>query len=72
MCPPDSTPWRQWAKANHIGINFAWRSIASGKLKVRRVGKRMLVLNEDGLKFLRKLPSGPPAKPENFKRKIVK
>jgi hypothetical protein len=72
MSPPDATPWREWAKANHIGVNFAWRSIASRQLKVRRVGKRMLVLNQDGLKFLRSLPSGPPDKREYFKRKVTK
>jgi hypothetical protein len=40
MSPPIATPWRQWAKDNHIGQNFAWRAIAKGKLKVRRVGKQ--------------------------------
>jgi hypothetical protein len=49
MTPPIATPWTQWAKANHIGVNFAWRAIAKGSLRVRRVGKRMLVLEKDGL-----------------------
>ena len=40
----DARPWRQWAKDNDIGVNFTWRAISEGKLKVRRVGKRMLVL----------------------------
>jgi hypothetical protein len=64
--------WREWAKANRVGVNFTWKAIAESRLKVRRVGKRMLVLDEDGLDFLRRLPSGPPGKPENFKRKGVK
>ena len=72
MTPPIATPWRQWAKANHIGVNFAWRAIARGSLKVRRVGKRMLVLEKDGLAFLESLPSGPPAIPENFRMKVMK
>ena len=72
MTPPIATPWRQWAKANHIGVNFAWRAIARGSLKVRRVGKRMLVLEKDGLAFLESLPSGPPATPANFKLKAAK
>jgi hypothetical protein len=72
MTPPIATPWRQWAKANHIGVNFAWRAIAKGSLRVRRVGKRMLVLEKDGLAFLESLPSGPPTVPENFKLRIAK
>ena len=64
---PIATPWRQWAKNNSLGVNFAWRAISAGRLKVRRVGKRMLVLDEDGLAFLRALPEGPAAMPENLK-----
>jgi hypothetical protein len=72
MTPPIATPWKEWAKTNHIGVNFTWRAIAKGSLRVRRVGKRMLVLDKDGLAFLESLPSGPPALPENFRMKVVK
>jgi hypothetical protein len=72
MSAPVATPWRLWAKDNHIGVNFAWRAIAKGNLKVRRVGKRMLVLEKDGLAFLESLPSGPPTTPANFKLKVAK
>ena len=65
---PIATPWRQWAKNNSLGVNFAWRAISAGRLKVRRVGKRMLVLDEDGLAFLRALPEGPAAMSANLKR----
>ena len=44
----DARGWRKWAKDNDIGVNFVWRAISKGKLKVRRVGKRMLVIPEDG------------------------
>jgi hypothetical protein len=60
--------WRDWAKDNQIGVNHVWRAIAAGKLKVRRVGKRMIVLPEDGDAFLRSLPEGPGAKPRNFQK----
>jgi hypothetical protein len=65
-------PWRLWCKDNHVGQNYGWRAIAEGKLKVRRIGKRMLVLDKDGLAFLESLPSGPPAMPESFRMKVVK
>ena len=65
-------PWRLWCKDNHVGQNYGWRAIAEGKLKVRRIGKRMLVLDKDGLAFLESLPSGQPAMPENFRMKVVK
>jgi hypothetical protein len=39
-----ANPWRLWCKDNHVGQNYGWRAIAEGKLKVRRIGKRMLVL----------------------------
>ena len=44
------------------------RAISGGRLKVRRVGKRMIVLHEDGIKFLQTLPEGPAAMPANLKR----
>ena len=65
---PDARPWRQWAKENGVGVNTAWRAIADKKLKVRRIGKRMLVLTDEGLAFLKSLPEGPPPKPANFVR----
>ena len=64
----DARPWRQWAKDNHVGQNFVWRAIAQGKLKVRRVGKRMLVLAEDGHAFLLSLPEGRGPTPTEFQR----
>jgi hypothetical protein len=67
-----ATPWRVWARANSLGVNFTWKAISEGNLKVRRVGKRMLVLEKDGLAFLESLPSGPPATRANFKLKIAK
>jgi hypothetical protein len=68
----DARPWRKWAQGNHVGVNSTWRAIADGRLKVRRIGKRMLVLDKDGLAFLESLPSGPPAMPESFRMKVVK
>lgn len=65
---PIAQPWRAWAKNNSLGINFTWRAISAGRLKVRRVGKRMLVLDEDGRAFLNALPEGPAAMPANLKR----
>jgi hypothetical protein len=64
----DARPWRKWARDNSLGVNFTWRAIAAGHLKVRRVGKRMIILNEDGLLFLRSLPEGPATMPANLKR----
>jgi hypothetical protein len=64
----DARPWRQWAKDNFIGVNFAWQAIAEGKLKVRRVGKRMLVRFEDGDNFIRSLPEGRGPTPAGFQR----
>jgi len=66
--PSDARPWRKWARDNSVGVNFAQRAISSGRLKVRRVGKRMIVLHEDGVKFLQTLPEGPTAMPANLKR----
>jgi hypothetical protein len=60
--------WREWARDNRIGLNAAQRAIASGKLKVRRHGKKMLVLHEDGIAFLRALPEGPGPRPKNFEK----
>jgi hypothetical protein len=68
----DARGWRQWCKDNDVGQNFGWRAIAEGRLKVRRIGKRMLVLDKDGLTFLESLPSGPPAAPANFKLRPAK
>jgi hypothetical protein len=65
---PIAQPWRAWAKNNSLGVNFTWRAISAGRLKVRRVGKRMLVLDEDGRTFLNALPEGPAAMPANLKR----
>jgi hypothetical protein len=64
----DARPWRQWAKDNHVGQNFVWQAIAEGRLKIRRVGRRMLVLGEDGYAFLRSLPEGPGPKPAGFQK----
>jgi hypothetical protein len=66
----DARPWRKWAQDNHVGVNTTWRAIADGRLRVKRIGKRMLVLPEDGLAFLSSLPSGPSAMPENFRSKL--
>jgi hypothetical protein len=64
----DARGWRQWAKDNDIGVNFAWQAIAEGKLKVHRVGKRMLVRFEDGDNFICSLPEGPGVKPNSFQK----
>ena len=66
--PSDARPWRKWARDNSVGVNFTQRAISTGRLKVRRVGKRMLVLDEDGRAFLNALPEGPAAMPANLKR----
>jgi hypothetical protein len=65
---PIAQPWRAWAKNNSLGVNFTWRAISIGRLKVRRVGKRMLVLDNDGRAFLEALPEGPAARPANLER----
>ena len=65
---PIAMPWRAWAKNNSLGVNFTWRAISLGRLKIRRVGKRMLVLDEDGRAFLQKLPEGRAATPASLKR----
>jgi hypothetical protein len=65
---PIAMPWRAWAKNNSLGVNFTWRAISAGRLKVRRIGKRMLILDEDGRAFLRQLPEGRAATPANLKR----
>jgi hypothetical protein len=74
MTPPSpaaiATPWRVWARANSLGVNFTWKAISEGKLKVRRAGRRMLVLDKDGRAFLDSLPSDRLAKPENFRPKL--
>jgi hypothetical protein len=64
----DARAWRKWARDNSVGVNFTQRAISSGRLKVRRVGKRMIILHEDGIKFLQTLPEGPAAMPANLKR----
>src|SRR4029077_17972024 len=55
---PIAMPWRAWAKNNALGVNLTWREIRAGRLKVKRVGKRMLILDEDGRAFLQTLPEG--------------
>jgi hypothetical protein len=65
---PIAQPWRTWAKTNSLGVNFTWRAISAGRLKVKLVGKRMIVLDEDGRAFLQALPEGPAAMPANLKR----
>ena len=64
----DARGWRKWAKDNDIGVNFVWRAISERKLKVRRVGRRMIVTPEDGASYLRSLPEGPGVKPVNFQK----
>jgi hypothetical protein len=66
--PANARPWRKWARDNHVGLNFTQNAIAARKLRVRRVGKRILVLDEDGLAFLRSLPEGPGPRPANFEK----
>jgi hypothetical protein len=67
---PIASPWREWARNNAVGQNFVWSAIRDGRLRVRRIGKRMIVLDEDGRAFLRQLPEGPGVLPENFTRKL--
>jgi hypothetical protein len=67
----DARGWRKWAKDNDIGVNFTWQAVSKGKLKVRRVGKRMLVIPEDGHAFLRSLPEGRGPKPTNFQKEAA-
>jgi hypothetical protein len=62
----NARPWRIWAKENSVGINTAQRAIAEGRLKVRRLGKRLLILPADGMRFLESLPEGPGPRPRNF------
>jgi hypothetical protein len=64
----DARPWRQWAKDNCLGVNRVWRAISERKLKVRRIGRRMIVLASDGDAYLRSLPEGPGFKPTNFQK----
>ena len=66
--PRNARGWRKWAEDNDIGVNRVWRAISEGRLRVRRAGKRMLVLPEDGDAYLRSLPEGPGAKPVNFQK----
>ena len=66
---PIATPWREWARNNGVGQNFVWSAISDGRLRVRRIGKRMIILDEDGRAFLRQLPEGPGYLPENFAAK---
>jgi hypothetical protein len=66
---PIATPWREWARINGIGQNFVWAAIRDRRLRVRKIGKRMIILDEDGRAFLQKLPEGPSHLPENFTRK---
>ena len=63
---PIAMPWREWARSNGVGQNFVWSAIRDGRLRVRRIGKRMIILDEDGRAFLRQLPEGPGYLPENF------
>ena len=66
--PRNAKGWRKWAEDNDIGVNRVRRAIANRKLKVRRVGKRMIVLPEDGDAYLHSLPEGPGVKPANSKK----
>lgn len=60
---PIAMPWRVWARTNSLGVNFVWREIRARRLKVKMVGKRMLILDEDGRAFFQTLPEGPAAAP---------
>jgi hypothetical protein len=64
----DARGWRKWCKDNDVGINHGQRAISSGKLKVRRIGRKMLILPEDGDAYLRSLPEGPGPRPKNFEK----
>ena len=69
--PRNAPGWRKWAEDNDIGVNRVWRAISDRKLRVRRVGKRMIVLPEDGDAYLNSLPEGPGAKPANFQKTVT-
>jgi len=45
-----------FAIATSIGRTTVYAEIAAGRLKARKVGKRTLILDEDGRAFLASLP----------------
>ena len=50
---------RPFAKAVGVGADAVYDAIREGRLKARKVGTRTLILHDDGMDWLRSLPTIP-------------
>lgn len=61
-------PWRDWARANGVGLNKTKAAISSGALRVKRLGNRNFITAQAGAAFVESLPDGPAARPARLDR----
>jgi excisionase family DNA binding protein len=53
----------EFAQLCGVGRSLLYQAIKRGDLKIRKAGRRTLILREDGLAWLAKLPDAPAKAP---------
>jgi len=52
---PDLIPFREYCRANRIGVSTAYRLAAEGRLKITKLGSRSYLSREARAAFLKSL-----------------
>ena len=60
--PPLATPLRKFFKRVGIGPTKGYAEVNAGRIKVRKIGNRSVVLEEDGRAYVENLPALKPTK----------
>ncbi|WP_210245581.1 helix-turn-helix domain-containing protein [Tardiphaga sp. vice278] len=59
----------EFAQLSGLGRSFLYEQIKSGKLLVRKAGRRTLILHGEGLEWLGKLPTEGQRRPPSSNQK---
>lgn len=52
---------RRFAKDADLGESTVWKAIRERRLRAKKVGRRTIILDEDGKRYLQELPSARDA-----------
>jgi predicted site-specific integrase-resolvase len=55
LSDPDLTPFRDYCRANGIGISTGYRLVSDGKLRLTKINSRSYISREDREAFLNSL-----------------
>ena len=58
MNPVEAYTLDEFCRRHGVGRTFAYKEIAAGRLKIRKAGRRTLVLPEDAAEWRASLPAG--------------